>query len=306
MSRFLNVADAAHPAVAELESLLARLPDEWLVCRGCRIPGDDGPAVAFILLHPDLGVALVDLAPAPSSHAAVALSRSMESSGILRVPVVAVPVAPEEIPIVGDRLGEAFRSAAACAANDPDWALRVIDLLLSAEDAPMLPLPAVELASAVVAPSARTWRQSTGAKALMLLCGIVVVDAVVVCLAAQQPRQESALKEEVARASVALPAPVAADVQQTASAASPADGDSALPDAAAALEPLPIPEPRASAAQPAHRVEKHAARRHVSHRALHSRVGNDARAGRFYDENDAWLGPSGWPRPGAPVLRQGG
>jgi hypothetical protein len=308
MSRFLNAADVACPEVEHLEIMLARLPDAWLICRDRWIPGADGQAIAFLLLHPEVGVALVDLAPAPAASAAAALSRSLEGVGVFRVPVVAVPIAPDEISKLGERLSAAFESACPCEPDDPDWQLKAIDLLLSAEDAPMLPVPAVTAATVLAESGAEPWRHSTGAKALMLLCAIVAVDIVVAGLAAQLA---PAAKE--VPATVTMQDPNSASVGRLASAAPAADRAPDTSHVTAAMTPPPAVDPLPSATpngnsdlQPAPRVEKHAVRRHRPREPLHQHWGNNPRAGRFYDENDAWLDPFGRPLPGAPVLRTGG
>jgi hypothetical protein len=50
------------PIAARLEAVLATLPEEWLLLPGRPIPG--GPRVGSVLIHPEIGIALVDLAPA--------------------------------------------------------------------------------------------------------------------------------------------------------------------------------------------------------------------------------------------------
>lgn len=305
MSRFLNAADGARPGVEWLETMLARLPDEWLTCRDRRIPGDDEAVIAFILLHPEIGVALIDSAPLRQASVA-AMSRYLEENGLTGIPVVAVAVAPEQVSLLGERLGAAFAAATSCEPAEPDWHVRAIDLLLSAEDAAMLPLPAVSAAPLIKRSGIGSWRHSTGAKALMLLCAIATVDVFVAGLAMQL---RPAAKEPASAAAM-LP-PASASDRRMAVIASTAEGAPDASDVGGA--PPPGADPRATAAQdrapearPGPRSQKHVVHRSRARAPVHQRGGNNPREGRFYDENDAWLGPFGEPRPGAPVLRLGG
>ncbi len=133
------------PEAARLEDTLARLPDAWTLITDRRIGGGDGPHVAWVLLHPEIGVALVDLAPAQPERAVGALRALLDGADPAyrdweRVPIVAVATTPEEGAAIGQRLADAFAAAPPCPAADPAWTDRVIGLLLSAEDAAMAPV----------------------------------------------------------------------------------------------------------------------------------------------------------------------
>ena len=140
-----NLPPPADPAAARLEATLASLPDDWTLLPGRQIGGADGPEVGFVLVHPAIGIALVDLLPArPADGVArlrdlIAADHAIGDDDVL--PVVAVALTPDEIPDVGERLAEAFDTASECDTADQAWPRRVIDLLLDAQDAAMSPLP---------------------------------------------------------------------------------------------------------------------------------------------------------------------
>lgn len=140
-----NAAPPADPAVARLEAMLATLPDEWLLLRDRAIGGAGGPRAGFVLIHPEIGIALIDLAPARLSAAAEALEDVLAAEQFLgeddTLPVVTVAVDPGDIPIVGEQLGDAFDAMPPCDMAERNWPRRIVDLLLHAEDAAMLPLP---------------------------------------------------------------------------------------------------------------------------------------------------------------------
>lgn len=135
----------ANPAAARLEATLASLPDDWTLLPRRRIGGADGPEIGFVLLHPEIGIALVDLLPARPDDGIeplrdlIAADHAIADDDVL--PVVAVALKPNEIADVGDRLAAAFDAAPVCDVADPAWPRRAIDLLLDAEDAAMSPLP---------------------------------------------------------------------------------------------------------------------------------------------------------------------
>ena len=140
-----NLPPPADPAAARLETTLASLPDEWTLLPGRRIGGADGPGVGFLLVHPEIGIALVDLAPARPSAAVAKLREMLAAEHLIAdsdmLPIVAVTVDPDEIEAIGELLAETFDAAPPCDIADGAWPRRVIELLLSAEDAAMIPLP---------------------------------------------------------------------------------------------------------------------------------------------------------------------
>ena len=128
---------------SELGLTLAGLPDEWMVVSDCAI--GDGPMVAFVLLHPAIGLALVDCTPQRPADAIPFLEEALTHErfddlypGTL--PIAAVQLAPDEIAAVGDRLAEGFDALPACSIADPDWCRALVDLLLAASEVAMTPI----------------------------------------------------------------------------------------------------------------------------------------------------------------------
>ncbi|HZB93787.1 MAG TPA: hypothetical protein VE397_20230, partial [Stellaceae bacterium] len=133
---------AVDEAEGALVATLAALPEEWILLRQRRI-GDAAPAA--VLVHPGIGVALVDLAPDPLAAGQPALRARLEQEGFGRffpgeLSIVTVAVAAEEIDAVGERLEAAFGAAPRLAIDDPDWADAVVELLLQPEDVAMAPV----------------------------------------------------------------------------------------------------------------------------------------------------------------------
>lgn len=128
---------------SELGLTLAGLPDEWMMVSDCTI--GDGPMVAFVLLHPSIGLALVDCAPQRPADAIPFLEEALTHErfddlypGTL--PIAAVQLAPDEIAAVGDRLAEGFDALPVCSIADPDWCRALVDLLLTASEVAMTPI----------------------------------------------------------------------------------------------------------------------------------------------------------------------
>jgi hypothetical protein len=136
-------ASSGEDAQASLAVTLAALPDPWTLLRDRRI-GDAEPAIDVVLVHPEIGVALVALAPADPSSGVDALAAYLERERFGEffageLPIVALAVAPDEVPTVGEKLEEAFAAAPPLAIADKDWADAVIELLLTPDDLTMAP-----------------------------------------------------------------------------------------------------------------------------------------------------------------------
>ena len=128
-------------AQAALVQTLAELPEEWTLLRQRRI-GDAGADA--VLVHPAVGVALIDLAPNAAGDARAALIAHLERERFFQyfpgeLPVVAVSIAVEDLPAIGERLEASFAAAPALGIGDGDWADAVIELLLQPEDVAMTP-----------------------------------------------------------------------------------------------------------------------------------------------------------------------
>lgn len=136
-------ASSGEDAQASLAVTLAALPDPWTLLRDRRI-GDAEPAIDAVLVHPEIGVALVAMAPADPSSGVDALAAYLERERFGEffageLPIVALAVAPDEVPAVGEKLEEAFAAAPPLAIADKDWADAVIELLLTPDDLTMAP-----------------------------------------------------------------------------------------------------------------------------------------------------------------------
>jgi hypothetical protein len=125
-----------------LAGTLASLPQEWTALRD---PNLEGAVVDAVLVHPEMGVALVSLAPAAPGAAAATLRERLEHEhfgdffpGTL--PVVVLGTTPRDIPEIEKRLADAFRQAPRLAIIDRDWADAVVALLLESSELEMAPV----------------------------------------------------------------------------------------------------------------------------------------------------------------------
>src|SRR5579862_5362382 len=133
--------DAQSPLV---ETLLA-LPDPWVLLCDRRIGGDDGTEpIGVVLVHPEIGVALIDEAPRDPAGALGAFQAYLGEQRFAEfypgeLPVVAISIAREQLEAIGDHLAAAFEAAPRLTVADNDWADAVIELLLTPDDLPMTP-----------------------------------------------------------------------------------------------------------------------------------------------------------------------
>lgn len=131
--------------LAKLESMLARLDKPWMILRA-REAGSSGrsPGLAFIGLHPEKGIALIDVEPARPSHAVaglrVALLRAQNVGFTVREPpIVPVVLSRGEIPNVMARIEAAFEEMPRCAIQNRDWPELAVGCL-TAENAQLVRL----------------------------------------------------------------------------------------------------------------------------------------------------------------------
>lgn len=116
-----------HP-VSRLGKALARLPERWIVFRQGGFSPTDGVAGTvyggvYIALHPEKGVALVDLAPAQPEGAIPGLRAALRAGNFAPdtlddIPVRALVLNQNEIATIADRLDEIF---AGTAIKDDAW-----------------------------------------------------------------------------------------------------------------------------------------------------------------------------------------
>jgi hypothetical protein len=123
--------------VNKLAAALAGLPAPWRVLRNRRASAADGPPwVKYIALHPEKGIALLDLLPA-NPHAAVApLDEFLARTGFVAFsdgdpPIVALAVGERDIAAVGDHLADTFADAPRCGIKNANWTDAVVELLMS-------------------------------------------------------------------------------------------------------------------------------------------------------------------------------
>lgn len=259
-----NLPPAVDPAAARLEATLTSLPDDWTLLPDRQIGGADGPLAGFILVHPEIGVAVIDLAPAKPGRALARLRDLLAAEHAIGerdvLPMVAVALTPDEIPAVGERLAEAFDAVPECDIADHAWPRRIIDLLLDADDAAMSPLPvpqdrAIEretisdydyeaplAADEPALLSAPARRHVTFAAACAAIIAVIGLGGAATYLLTEQPAETP-----IATAlSVPLPQPV-----PPAPAPKTAQAPTIAPEAPAPVvaEPHPVPPPAPQVAQ---------------------------------------------------------
>src|SRR5690348_5197061 len=101
------------PAWSQLDAMLSALPDAWTLLRDRRIGSPEGPCVSFVLVHPEIGIALVALEPEDPEPARIALQAYLARERFPEyypgtLPIVGTSIAAEDLEAVGERLAEAF------------------------------------------------------------------------------------------------------------------------------------------------------------------------------------------------------
>jgi hypothetical protein len=139
----LNVTDLSPDAGGSLAGTLAALPDPWTLLRHRRVGGGD-ELVEVVLVHPEIGVALVDEArdPAPSADGLRDYLDQQRFGEFFPgdLPIVSLRIAADEFESSGERLAAAFEAAPRLSIADGDWADAVIELLMVPDDLAMAPL----------------------------------------------------------------------------------------------------------------------------------------------------------------------
>jgi hypothetical protein len=139
----IHRTDLADPARELLVCALAALPEPWLALCDRRLAPEDQRADA-VLVHPELGIALVN--PVPNHPAAAgALRRLLERErfGIFfpgELPILALETAGEDPETFAGRLQAAFCAAPRVDIEDSYWADAVVELLLEDADLNMAPI----------------------------------------------------------------------------------------------------------------------------------------------------------------------
>jgi hypothetical protein len=118
----VTAANPPRPPSADIDARLGRtaasMRPGWVLLRRCRLDGGDGdgappPRVRFALLHADVGVALLDLAPELTPDAAARLRRSLDAARFGaafpgHLPIVHCVVPADRLHRLGEVLDSAF------------------------------------------------------------------------------------------------------------------------------------------------------------------------------------------------------
>ncbi|MGH6982824.1 MAG: hypothetical protein ACREEI_01170 [Stellaceae bacterium] len=158
--RFANSADVH--LVGRLRTALAALTEPWIVLATRRASGTDGPPwVRYVVLHPDKGIALVDIDDA--GPAIAPLDDFLWHTGFAALQdgalcIVAVMITAKTSDTVVDEINAAF-GGSPCGLANPNWCEAVVDLLLATPDLmlvrlrPSAPAPAPAAVAAPAVPS---------------------------------------------------------------------------------------------------------------------------------------------------------
>ena len=170
-----NTAPAAAGAVPGVPS-----GPGWLVLRDCPL-GGGGPPVGLALLHPKIGVALVDFAPT-AVNAADRLKRELDARRFPAIfgaypPIVGVVLPEDRLSELGHVLAAGFRA-------EPQLALEGEDAWVPTARAA---LEAQPKASRPAAPSARRREVSTGRAAVFILGAAAAGAAAAAAVAVMPP-----------------------------------------------------------------------------------------------------------------------
>jgi surface antigen len=127
---------------AALTRTLAALPDDWTLLCARQLGDEPSCTVDAVLIHPEIGLALIDLAPGEPGTAVAALREQLEHEGFAQyfpgeLPIVALSIPAAAVDEAGERLADAFDAAPRLSITDVDWADAVIELLLVPNDMAM-------------------------------------------------------------------------------------------------------------------------------------------------------------------------
>src|SRR5229473_4092695 len=142
----LNIDDLSPDGErVSLAGTLAALHDPWTLLRHRRIGAEEAEPVEVVLVHPEIGVALVDQAPRDPALSARRLREHLDQQRFGEffpgdLPIVALSVAADEFEAIGERLAAAFEAAPRLSVTDADWADAVIELLMVPDDLAMAPV----------------------------------------------------------------------------------------------------------------------------------------------------------------------
>jgi hypothetical protein len=147
MAQQVARAETTSPSVAsngvhKLDALGLGL--DWTVLRECRLGPSGRSSAPTILIHPDRGVAVLDLQPSATPDAAEAVRAKLEAArfdGIFAgyLPVVNLRATPRQLPSLPKLLDDAFAGAPPLSLPDGEAWVGVAAWALQAEQAPAPP-----------------------------------------------------------------------------------------------------------------------------------------------------------------------
>jgi hypothetical protein len=131
-------ADIAEPQAIVKAALLA-LDADWMALADLLIgDGDDEVVADFVLLHPQRGIALIDVAPRYGGDPAGGFRKFLEHQDFGQffpgfLPIVALVIRPEDAPQLASRLDASLGALPPLSIAEPDWAEMVNTLLVASE-----------------------------------------------------------------------------------------------------------------------------------------------------------------------------
>src|SRR5260221_2840180 len=154
----LDMALADVALAKQLAATLAGLAGPCGALRSQLVAAAEGPPwVKYVLFDAERGIALLDFAPARPSRGIAPLKAFLAESGFAdryrgELPVVAIALAPGEIPLVAERIAATFAAAPPCAIADTSWCEALNWLLMTADGlaiARVMPAPGAAAAGPV-------------------------------------------------------------------------------------------------------------------------------------------------------------
>jgi hypothetical protein len=135
----LDMALADVALAKQLAATLAGLAGPCGALRSQLVAAAEGPPwVKYVLFDAERGIALLDFAPARPSRGIAPLKAFLAESGFAgryrgELPVVAIALAPGEIPLVAERIAATFAAAPPCTIADTSWCEALNWLLMTAD-----------------------------------------------------------------------------------------------------------------------------------------------------------------------------
>jgi hypothetical protein len=137
MARVVGAGDGTELVDRPLIRTLAALPEQWTLLVDRWNSGGSASHIALVLVHAEIGVALIDETSGDASLARATLCRLLQRDRFSRyfpgdLPIVVVNAVAGSPAAVGGQLAAAFDTAPRLSITNPDWAYAIIDLILEA------------------------------------------------------------------------------------------------------------------------------------------------------------------------------